>query len=195
MVLSSKCISQRTCSDIVLSPSINRRQNKAAFSFVVNLIIPGTPVLSLVAVFINENHPSILGSPPPTHTPSSSGTDKSSGNTTNTNGHAVGRSDWQPFDYVLYRFLHADDAERTAMFKMIPAIAEGSWVIKQSVGTVPVLLGTKLKTTYYQTANYVESSVDVTSSSAAAYITGKCLARWSLLCSLFRSVQYIVICS
>jgi hypothetical protein len=58
------------------------------------------------------------------------------------------------------------------MLKLIPCIAEGSWVIKQSVGTVPVIVGTKLATSYYQTERYLEASVDVTSNSAAAYITG-----------------------
>jgi hypothetical protein len=35
------------------------------------------------------------------------------------------------------------------MFKLIPHIADGSWVIKQSVGTTPVLLGNKLTTKYF----------------------------------------------
>ncbi len=54
----------------------------------VNLIIPGTPVLSLVGVFVNENHPSILGPAPPTAAEAYS-------------------SGWQPFDYALHRFLNA----------------------------------------------------------------------------------------
>lgn len=58
------------------------------------------------------------------------------------------------------------------MFKLIPHIADGSWVIKQSVGTTPVIMGNKLRTTYHQTHRYFEVSIDVTSSSAAAYITG-----------------------
>eukprot|EP00775_Hariotina_reticulata_P008904 gene8904-9081_t len=80
--------------------------------------------------------------------------------------------DWQPFDYALHRFLHGGQATRTAMLKLVPHIAEGSWVIKQSVGTVPVIVGNKLRTVYYQTDRYIEATVDVTSSSAAAYITG-----------------------
>jgi hypothetical protein len=83
-------------------------------------------------------------------------------------------NDWQPFDFALHRFLHGSPQTRQAMFKLIPHIAEGSWVIKQSVGTVPVILGNKLQTVYYQTDRYIEATVDVTSSSAAAYITSKC---------------------
>jgi hypothetical protein len=63
-------------------PSV--RRNKAPFSFVLNLIIPGTPMLSLVLVFVNEHHPDILGQVPP---------DPSSGD-----------HEWQPFDFLLYRW-------------------------------------------------------------------------------------------
>lgn len=38
------------------------------------------------------------------------------------------------------------------MFKLIPNVAKGSWVIKQSVGHSPVLLGNKLKTHYFRCA-------------------------------------------
>ncbi|WIA14192.1 hypothetical protein OEZ85_002731 [Tetradesmus obliquus] len=213
------------------------RGNQAGYSFVVNLIIPGTPVLSLVAVFINEHHPDILDAPAAAAAAggsagassgqllqqldvdgdsdvagmaarssasgvsfaSSSGLARRSGSSaangaagglqeddaSELEGSEAGRSsaasdyqrpadtsDWQPFDHALHRFLHGDDATRTAMFKLIPHIAEGSWVIKQSVGTVPVILGNKLKTVYYQTDRYIEACCDVTSSSAAAYITG-----------------------
>eukprot|EP00882_Tetradesmus_deserticola_P016640 GHRQ01017780.1.p1 GENE.GHRQ01017780.1~~GHRQ01017780.1.p1 ORF type:complete len:445 (+),score=238.81 GHRQ01017780.1:224-1558(+) len=215
------------------------RGNQAGYSFVVNLIIPGTPVLSLVAVFINEHHPDILDAPAAAAAAAGGGTCDSSsrpaqqldvdaeldvpagmpqrsGNSAVSRSSDSGRaqrsgasavfgtadglrdddanegaasegsrvfaasdyqrpadtSDWQPFDHALHRFLHGDDATRTSMFKLIPHIAEGSWVIKQSVGTVPVILGNKLKTMYYQTDRYVEACCDVTSSSAAAYITG-----------------------
>lgn len=262
------------------------RCNNAAYSFVVNLIIPGTPVLSLVAVFINEHHPDILDGPPAStvstvgnnqasksspalvglqdkqpclqrlsscssannvlHTgmsgstaaggsmagmhcssgdagaaagdtdrvsryetpvggrPGDAGSEDSScdisthraaalarssgdsGATGETDGSTYQRprdvNDWQPFDFALHRFLHGGPQTRQAMFKLIPHIAEGSWVIKQSVGTVPVILGNKLQTVYYQTDRYIEATVDVTSSSAAAYITGEgdagCACRW-----------------
>jgi len=241
---------------------------------VVNLIIPGTPVLSLVAVFINEHHPDILDGPscsssaaqhlashsspaladqqhqhpnlrrlssssgnlvhgsglqsspvakgttalaasadnePDSHSryetpvggrPTDAISEDSSDGTPNTchvaadscnddavdqpstvSGDEAGPSyqrprdvnDWQPFDFALHRFLHGGPHTRQAMFKLIPHIAEGSWVIKQSVGTVPVILGNKLQTVYYQTDRYIEATVDVTSTSAAAYITSRWL--------------------
>lgn len=55
---------------------------------------------------------------------------------------------------------------------MIPRIAEGSWVVRQSVGTTPVIVGRKLTTNYYITPKYVEVAVDVGSSSTAQYVTG-----------------------
>jgi hypothetical protein len=70
------------------------------------------------------------------------------------------------------RFIHGDDDERRSLFKMIPRIAEGSWVIKQSVGTTPVIIGRKLTTSFHITSKYVEVAVDVGSSTTAAYVTG-----------------------
>ncbi len=90
-------------------------------------------------------------------------------------GRPADTSDWQPFDYALHRFLHGGAGTRGRMFKLIPHIAEGSWVIKQSVGSVPVILGSKLTTLFYEGDRYIEACVDVTSSSAAAYITGVCV--------------------
>ena len=52
------------------------------------------------------------------------------------------------------RFLAGDDKEaeqrRSCMFKLIPSVVKGSWVIKQAVGNTPVLLGKKLTTRYYR---------------------------------------------
>eukprot|EP00878_Enallax_costatus_P037066 GHUV01041810.1.p1 GENE.GHUV01041810.1~~GHUV01041810.1.p1 ORF type:complete len:161 (-),score=21.74 GHUV01041810.1:56-538(-) len=81
-------------------------------------------------------------------------------------------SDWQPFDFLMWRFIHGDDNERCSLFKMIPRIAEGSWLIKQSVGTTPVILARKLATQFFVTEKYVEVAVDVGSSSTAQYVTG-----------------------
>lgn len=36
------------------------------------------------------------------------------------------------------------------MFKLIPSVVSGSWVIKQAVGNTPVLLGKKLTTRYFR---------------------------------------------
>lgn len=52
-------------------------------------------------------------------------------------------------------------------------MAEGSWVVKQSVGTTPVLIGHKLATHYTFTPSYCEVDVDIGSNSTANYITGE----------------------
>lgn len=70
----------------------------------------------------------------------------------------------------------ADDERRNKKFKLIPRIARGSWVIKQAVGTTPVLLGQKLETRYFRGrtsrgCNYFEVDVDITSNPVANNIT------------------------
>jgi hypothetical protein len=48
------------------------------------------------------------------------------------------------------------DARRNKKFKLIPRIVKGSWIVRQSVGTTPVLLGQKLATRYFRGPNYFE---------------------------------------
>lgn len=62
------------------------------------------------------------------------------------------------------------DAERDSMFKLIPHCAKGSWIITQSVGTTPVILGRKLATFYHLTERYMEVDIDVTTNPAVSYI-------------------------
>lgn len=61
---------------------------------------------------------------------------------------ACSRGGWRPAGR---RFVYGSDEERNKMLKLIPHIAQGSWMIKQSVGSTPAILGKALKTTYYQT--------------------------------------------
>lgn len=54
------------------------------------------------------------------------------------------------------RFLEGDlhdsvaNQKRHSMLKLIPSVPQGSWIIKQTVGSTPVLLGTKIATTYHR---------------------------------------------
>lgn len=47
---------------------------------------------------------------------------------------------------------HEAARRRNARFKLIPHIIKSSWVVKQAVGTTPVLLGNKLVTKYFKCA-------------------------------------------
>eukprot|EP00191_Tetraselmis_sp_GSL018_P015923 CAMPEP_0177595280 /NCGR_PEP_ID=MMETSP0419_2-20121207/10266_1 /TAXON_ID=582737 /ORGANISM="Tetraselmis sp., Strain GSL018" /LENGTH=731 /DNA_ID=CAMNT_0019086717 /DNA_START=95 /DNA_END=2287 /DNA_ORIENTATION=- len=81
-----------------------------------------------------------------------------------------------PFNTSLARFLFGDgptfDAQRNNTFKLIPNVVEGSWVIKQSVGATPVLLGNKLRQVYHKGPNYFEVDIDIASSRAARSVVG-----------------------
>lgn len=71
---------------------------------------------------------------------------------------------------MTYRFIHASDQERSSMFKMIPHIEVGPWLLKQTTGTTPVIMGRKLLTTYHLTHKYMEVDIDVTTCKTAGYI-------------------------
>ena len=68
------------------------------------------------------------------------------------------------------------DARRNRKFKLIPRIVKGSWIVKQSVGTTPVLLGQKVTTRHFRGSNargrpYFEVDVDITSNTVANSVT------------------------
>ena len=75
------------------------------------------------------------------------------------------------------RFMAGDDAEATArrdsMFKLIPSIIKGSWVIKQSVGHTPVILGRKLKTHYFRWEQRYFNAASQTAQSACYHVHEK----------------------
>nr|XP_043624331.1 protein ENHANCED DISEASE RESISTANCE 2-like [Erigeron canadensis] len=57
---------------------------------------------------------------------------------------------------LLQNFVEGDDAYRNARFKLIPRVSKGPWIIKQSVGNRPCLLGQILKIQYVRGKNYLE---------------------------------------
>lgn len=64
-----------------------------------------------------------------------------------------------------FRFLEGDmddpaaNSKRHNMLKLIPSVPQGSWIIKQSVGSTPVLLGNKISTTYHRYHSVVHHSM------------------------------------
>lgn len=82
-----------------------------------------------------------------------------------------------PFDLALARFLAGGDspqanAVRDGAFKLIPRVVDGPWVVRQSVGSTPCLLGHKLRQRYWRGPGYLEVDIDVASSSVAATVVG-----------------------
>lgn len=74
------------------------------------------------------------------------------------------------WECICFRFFIGDDESRNSSFKLIPHIVKGSFIIRQSVGSTPVLLGKKLKQYYFKSARYVEVDIDIGSSYAAATV-------------------------
>jgi len=71
---------------------------------------------------------------------------------------------------VLQNFINGDQQHRDMRLKIIPSVAEGSWIVRKGVGATPAILGKKLAMTYHKTPNYLEIDVDVGVSSMAGAI-------------------------
>ncbi|KAG2538995.1 protein ENHANCED DISEASE RESISTANCE 2-like [Panicum virgatum] len=73
---------------------------------------------------------------------------------------------------LLQRFVDGDDEFRNSRFKLIPSVPKGSWIVRQSVGSTPCLLGKAVDITYVRGANYLEIDVDIGSSTVANGVLG-----------------------
>lgn len=82
---------------------------------------------------------------------------------------------------LLQNFVEGDDAYRNARFKLIPRVSKGPWLIKQSVGNRPCLLGQVLKIQYVRGKNYLELDVDVGSSVIAKKVANRVLGAFNHL--------------
>ncbi|XP_024985355.1 protein ENHANCED DISEASE RESISTANCE 2-like [Cynara cardunculus var. scolymus] len=82
---------------------------------------------------------------------------------------------------LLQSFVEGDDAYRNARFKLIPHVSKGPWIVKQSVGNRPCLLGQVLKIHYARGKNYLELDVDVGSSMIAKKVANTVLSTFSHL--------------
>jgi hypothetical protein len=82
---------------------------------------------------------------------------------------------------LLQNFVHGDDRYRNAGFKLIPHIAKGSWIVKQSVGKTACLIGEALDITYHVDKHYIELDVDIGSSSVAKGVVNLVLGYLSTL--------------
>jgi len=76
------------------------------------------------------------------------------------------------FEPLWNKFVNGNKAYRDSVFKFIPNVVEGGFVVKMGVGNKPVILGNRLKQSYHvgKNKNYVEVDVDVTSSKIGSKI-------------------------
>jgi len=80
------------------------------------------------------------------------------------------RRSQRPFDVSLDKYANGSESDRNDTFKLIPRVVEGSWIVQKAVGSQPCLLGRKLRQAYYRGDNYIETDIDIASSSVAAAV-------------------------
>ncbi|CAM8883208.1 unnamed protein product [Rhodiola kirilowii] len=73
---------------------------------------------------------------------------------------------------LLHRFVDGDDEFRNSRMKLIPSVPKGSWIVRQSVGSTPCLLGKAVDCTYIRGPSYLEIDVDIGSSTVANGVLG-----------------------
>ena len=86
--------------------------------------------------------------------------------------------DMAPGERALCNFFLSDKDEKNAVWKIVPVVVEGPWVVKRVVGGKPAIVGKQLPITYtYQPpqpelgfAEYLEADLDIVSSAAARNI-------------------------
>nr|CAB3448485.1 unnamed protein product [Digitaria exilis] len=73
---------------------------------------------------------------------------------------------------LLQRFFDGDDEFRNSRLKLIPSVPKGSWMVRQSVGSTPCLLGKAVDCSYVRGPGYLEVDVDIGSSAVANGVLG-----------------------
>ena len=61
-------------------------------------------------------------------------------------------------------------------------VTDGSWVMRQAVGSTPFIIGTKLNTTYHRGARYLETTIDIQSNATAARVTSYVCGSLTSMC-------------
>ncbi|DAZ92807.1 TPA: LOW QUALITY PROTEIN: hypothetical protein N0F65_010472 [Lagenidium giganteum] len=75
------------------------------------------------------------------------------------------------FADLCHEFLRGPNNDfRRNRFKLIPRVVQGTWSIREGVGTTPAILGTKLHQQYFQGRQYLEIDYDIGSSTVATGI-------------------------
>ena len=61
-----------------------------------------------------------------------------------------------PFSRLWNNFVEGTDEYRNTVFKLIPRVTKGAYIVKRTVGETPAILGQKVKLNYYTGPNYIE---------------------------------------
>lgn len=88
------------------------------------------------------------------------------------------QSEMTPGERCVCNFFLSDSDEKNTVWKIVPVVVEGPWVVKRVVGGKPAIVGKSLPITYtYQSpqpelgfAEYLEADLDIVSSAAARNI-------------------------
>ncbi|XP_059275548.1 protein ENHANCED DISEASE RESISTANCE 2-like isoform X5 [Lycium ferocissimum] len=75
-------------------------------------------------------------------------------------------------DSLLQRFVDGDDDFRNSRMKLLPSVPKGSWIVRQSVGSTPSLLGKAVDCNYIRGPAYLEVDIDIGSSTVANGVLG-----------------------
>jgi hypothetical protein len=67
-------------------------------------------------------------------------------------------------------FRGPNDEYRTKRLKLIPRVVQGTWSIREGVGSTPAILGTKVNHSYHRGKQYLEVDYDIGSSTVASGI-------------------------
>jgi hypothetical protein len=86
--------------------------------------------------------------------------------------HASVLNDETPFAELMSDFLDGSEDFRNERFKLIPCIVEGSFIVRQAVGSTPAIIGKKLRQPCFRTKHYFELDVDIGSSAVANRVVG-----------------------
>ncbi|KAG8057836.1 hypothetical protein GUJ93_ZPchr0002g23580 [Zizania palustris] len=79
---------------------------------------------------------------------------------------------WLEKGSLLQRLFDGDDEFRNSRLKLIPSVPKGSWIVRQSVGSTPCLLGKAVDCSYIRGPSYLEVDVDIGSSAVANGVLG-----------------------
>lgn len=82
---------------------------------------------------------------------------------------------------LLHRFVHGDDSFRNSRITLIPVVPEGSWLVKQAVGSRPVALGQIMELRYCSGTNFLEIDANMGSSSVVRGVMGMVIGYINML--------------